>query len=80
MTPLAPAQRAAKTSRAASNHLRRELFSNRLEIVGDQQRLAAVAAEILKLVDVVIGLRVNAESEQRGLDVTDHGEEGYMLA
>jgi Amt family ammonium transporter len=35
---------------------------------------------ILKLLDVVIGLRVTAESEQRGLDITDHGEEGYMLA
>ena len=35
---------------------------------------------LLKLIDVVIGLRVPAESEQRGLDVSDHGEEGYMLA
>ncbi|MCO8124453.1 ammonium transporter [Stieleria sp. TO1_6] len=35
---------------------------------------------LLKLIDVVIGLRVPAESEQRGLDITDHGEEGYMMA
>ncbi|MCG8651466.1 MAG: ammonium transporter [Pirellulales bacterium] len=35
---------------------------------------------LLKLIDLVIGLRVPAESEQRGLDVTDHGEEGYVLA
>ena len=35
---------------------------------------------LLKLLDVIIGLRVPAESEQRGLDITDHGEEGYMLA
>jgi Amt family ammonium transporter len=35
---------------------------------------------LLKLIDVAIGLRVTGESEQRGLDVTDHGEEGYMLA
>jgi Amt family ammonium transporter len=34
----------------------------------------------LKLIDVVIGLRVTAENEQRGLDITDHGEEGYMLS
>jgi ammonium transporter, Amt family len=32
---------------------------------------------ILKLVDVVIGLRVPAEHEIQGLDVTQHGEEGY---
>ncbi|MCA9138208.1 MAG: ammonium transporter, partial [Planctomycetales bacterium] len=42
---------------------------------------AAVGSLILlKLIDIVIGLRVPAESEQRGLDVTDHGEEGYMFA
>ncbi len=35
---------------------------------------------ILKVIDILIGLRVTAESEQRGLDITDHGEEGYMLA
>jgi Amt family ammonium transporter len=35
---------------------------------------------ILKVIDAVIGLRVTAESEQRGLDISDHGEEGYMLA
>jgi Amt family ammonium transporter len=35
---------------------------------------------LLKLIDVVIGLRVTAENEQRGLDITDHGEEGYMLS
>jgi Amt family ammonium transporter len=35
---------------------------------------------LLKLIDLVIGLRVPATNEQRGLDVTDHGEEGYMFA
>jgi Amt family ammonium transporter len=32
---------------------------------------------ILKLVDVIIGLRVSPEQEIQGLDVTLHGEEGY---
>jgi len=32
---------------------------------------------ILKVVDVFIGLRVSAEQEIEGLDVTLHGEEGY---
>ncbi|HEY6967658.1 MAG TPA: ammonium transporter [Candidatus Angelobacter sp.] len=32
---------------------------------------------ILKLVDAVIGLRVSTEHEIRGLDLTQHGEEGY---
>lgn len=35
---------------------------------------------LLKAIDMTIGLRVPAESEQRGLDIVDHGEEGYMFA
>jgi Amt family ammonium transporter len=34
---------------------------------------------LLKLIDMVMGIRVTADSEQRGLDVTEHGEEGYVL-
>ena len=34
---------------------------------------------ILKIVDILVGLRVRAESEQRGLDIADHGEEGYTF-
>jgi Amt family ammonium transporter len=32
---------------------------------------------ILKFVDVVIGLRVSPEHEVQGLDISQHGEEGY---
>jgi ammonium transporter, Amt family len=32
---------------------------------------------LLKLVDLTIGLRVTREHEMEGLDVTQHGEEGY---
>jgi len=32
---------------------------------------------ILKLLDLVIGVRVPAEQEIEGLDITQHGEEGY---
>jgi Amt family ammonium transporter len=32
---------------------------------------------ILKVVDLVIGLRVTPEEEEQGLDTTQHGEEGY---
>ncbi|NND96178.1 MAG: ammonium transporter [Pirellulaceae bacterium] len=35
---------------------------------------------LLKIIDIAIGLRVPSEQEQRGLDLTDHGEEGYMFA
>ncbi len=32
---------------------------------------------ILKIVDLVLGLRVEEEDESQGLDLTQHGEEGY---
>jgi Amt family ammonium transporter len=34
---------------------------------------------ILKIVDVLVGVRVTTEQEQTGLDVSMHGEEGYNL-
>ena len=34
---------------------------------------------ILKLVDVLVGLRVRGEHEVQGLDVALHGEEGYYF-
>ena len=34
---------------------------------------------ILKIVDAVVGLRVTREEEIRGLDVTQHDEEGYIF-
>jgi beta-glucosidase len=41
---------------------------------------AAIASFILlKLIDLTIGLRVDRESEIRGLDYAEHGEEGYIL-
>jgi len=34
---------------------------------------------ILKVCDVLIGLRVSPEQEMEGLDVSQHGEEGYIF-
>ncbi|MDA8387158.1 MAG: ammonium transporter [Nitrospiraceae bacterium] len=39
----------------------------------------AVSIAILKLVDAVVGLRVSADHEDNGLDISLHGEEGYYL-
>jgi len=42
--------------------------------------LAAVGTLVLlKLVDSTVGLRVSTEQEVQGLDLTQHGEEGYSL-
>jgi Amt family ammonium transporter len=40
---------------------------------------AVVTFVLLKVLDVTIGLRVTPEEEQEGLDVTQHGEEGYIF-
>jgi ammonium transporter, Amt family len=34
---------------------------------------------LLKIVDMITGLRVTAEEEEAGLDITQHGEEAYNL-
>ena len=34
---------------------------------------------ILKVIDVIVGLRVNEEEEVQGLDLTEHSEVGYTL-
>ena len=34
---------------------------------------------ILKIVDVIVGLRINEEQETEGLDLTQHNERGYIL-
>jgi Amt family ammonium transporter len=42
--------------------------------------LSAVATfVILKICDALLGVRVDAESEEQGLDLSQHGEEGYVL-
>jgi Amt family ammonium transporter len=51
---------------------------NQLVAVGISWALAIVGTLIiLKIVDVLIGLRVSETDEIEGLDVSQHGEEGY---
>ena len=38
---------------------------------------AVVSYIVLKVVDMLVGLRVDEDGESQGLDITDHGEEGY---
>lgn len=40
---------------------------------------AVVSFLLLKLIDLTIGLRVESNAERQGLDVTEHGEEGYIF-
>jgi Amt family ammonium transporter len=51
---------------------------NQLVGVGVAIALAIVGTlVILKVVDAIVGLRVSSEHEVEGLDLTQHGEEGY---
>jgi ammonium transporter, Amt family len=34
---------------------------------------------ILKVIDVIIGLRTATDAEREGLDLTDHGERAYNM-
>jgi Amt family ammonium transporter len=34
---------------------------------------------ILKVIDVTVGLRVDSDGEQQGLDVVEHSEVGYNI-
>jgi Amt family ammonium transporter len=53
---------------------------NQLVSIGASAGLAIVGTAILlAILNAVMGLRVTPEEEQRGLDVTQHGEEGYIF-
>ena len=54
-----------------------QLFNQLIGVVIAWTIAAVGTIAILKFVDAVIGLRVSAEDEVEGLDVTQHGEEGY---
>ncbi|HEY1784680.1 MAG TPA: ammonia channel protein, partial [Pirellulales bacterium] len=41
---------------------------------------AVVSVVLLKILDGTIGLRVSQEQEMEGLDLTQHGEEGYIFS
>jgi Amt family ammonium transporter len=57
-----------------------KLLMAQLAAVGVTVVFSVVATLIiLKVVDILVGLRVTHDDERRGLDVSQHGEEGYIL-
>ncbi len=57
------------------------LLIGQLAAVGITWLLAIVATFIiLKVLDAVMGLRVSEQDEIQGLDLSQHGEEGYIFA
>ncbi|MGH8046501.1 MAG: ammonium transporter, partial [Chthoniobacterales bacterium] len=57
------------------------LWINQLYAIGITIALAVIGTAVIALiVKFTIGLRPTPEAESQGLDVTDHGEEGYILS
>ena len=55
------------------------LWHAQLKAIGITLVLAVVATVIIAYITkAVVGLRPSAEDESQGLDITDHGEEGYV--
>jgi Amt family ammonium transporter len=56
------------------------LVMEQLKAVGITLALSLAATYLIAtVIKLTIGLRPSEEDESRGLDVTDHGEEGYSL-
>ncbi|MCX6969877.1 MAG: ammonium transporter [Verrucomicrobia bacterium] len=56
------------------------LWLVQLEAIGITLALAIVGATVLAfIVKLALGLRPSQEDESAGLDISDHGEEGYIL-
>ncbi|HEV3392744.1 MAG TPA: ammonia channel protein, partial [Chthoniobacterales bacterium] len=61
--------------------LHRLLWLEQLKAIALTILLAVVATAIIgALVNSVIGLRIAPEIERQGLDINEHGEEGYMVS
>lgn len=55
------------------------LISQVLAVSATMVYSALMTVVIVKVVDALVGLRVTAEEEENGLDLTQHGESGYAL-
>jgi Amt family ammonium transporter len=58
----------------------KKVFMGQLAAVGVTWVFSIVATVIIfKVIDAVMGMRATEEAEVRGLDISDHGEEGYIF-
>ncbi len=57
----------------------RQLWVQAVSVVATWAYVYAVSRGILRVVDVLVGLRVMPEAEHLGLDLSEHNERGYSL-
>jgi Amt family ammonium transporter len=70
---------AAKANGLAQRIAGGGLWQEQLKAMGLTVAMALVATTIIAFaIRSVIGLRPSSEAERQGLDITDHGEEGYI--
>jgi Amt family ammonium transporter len=63
-----------------TNSATQKLVFEQVKAIGVTIALAVVGTVVIAFaVKAVVGLRPTIEGEQEGLDLTDHGEEGYIL-
>jgi Amt family ammonium transporter len=55
-----------------------QLITQLIAVVAVAAYAAAITWVLLKVVDILIGLRVSQDEERRGLDTTQHGEVAYQ--
>jgi len=56
----------------------KSLLTEQLKAIAVTLAISLVATAILAyVVKAIVGLRPSEEDEAKGLDITDHGEEGY---
>jgi Amt family ammonium transporter len=71
---------AAKKSGLADKIANHTAWVSQLEAIAVTLVLAVVATVIIAFITkATVGLRPTPEGEDQGLDITDHGEEGYVL-
>ena len=59
----------------------RSIWLEQLKAIGVTIALAVIGTAVIGfLVNALIGLRIAPEVERQGLDINEHGEEGYMTA
>ena len=72
---------AANLSGFVTNKITQPLAVEQLKAMGVTLGMALVGTVVIAFgVRAVLGLRLNAEEEMQGLDIVDHGEEGYVSA
>jgi Amt family ammonium transporter len=81
LSPSTTAPLNAATQNGLARIVGHTLWLEQLKVIAITLVLAVVGTAIIgALVNALIGLRIAPEIERQGLDINEHGEEGYMVS